>query len=480
MTTTQDVSLELRTLYTICEKKGSKEVAKLLATLSKEHFSSTLSYETFKRIQTMSTEKGQIPSWSDLLTDPAVSKSVRTTLKSKSLKPIKRTDIDSTLTTLDSLRRVRGLIELGVELQESLEADTINTEAIVQGVMDRVNRIVEGVDESIITHTGDNESGLQKVRHILKGKGEHIIPTGIKTYDDKNKGFPEGALVILGGTTGAGKSLLASQLCDNIALNGGKVGIVPLEMTTEENMTRQLSRISQTNSLKFLNPSESMSEEERKQIYKQYKRHSEKIRKRGGRITTIEPRFAPTMEKLLQFVEPMSLDMLIIDYVGLLDGVNVDNQATMLSKVTAYAKLWATRNKCVVAVLVQIDDELKVRYSRAMMEHASHCWLFSAPKNEETMITDVVITKARMATKFTFPLVFDYKTMTVRDASPEELEYHISLQKSDQQRKWTKGSKNKKAKEKDDGEKTSGKREPGNKKSHARKPVKPKDDDFGF
>jgi replicative DNA helicase len=437
-----DVELEMRVLYSVCSGSNSGEGQKLLSVLSNDHFSTETSSDIYARIVSLMKNKGYIPTWQDLSIDPALTKIVRSFLKASKPIRIREKELDSTLTSLNTFRKIRLLIELGSSLQDNLQEETVDVDSTIKNLMDNMNKVIEGSDPSLVTHVGEDENSLGLVKQILKGEGKKVIPTGFKAFDDINSGFTRGSLTMLAGTTGSGKSMMASQIAENMAFRGARVGIVPLEMTTEENLVRSLSRLSKTDSLLFLKPLDKMTEAKRKEIYLQYKNYSEKLKKRGGRITTIEPSFAPSIEKLLSFVEPMGLDVLFIDYVGLLDGVNDDDQVKALARATAAAKRWAQKTNSVCVMLAQLSDDGKVKYSRAMKENANYCWEWSsndnADESDSSRIMTIHQTKARGAKQFDFLLKFDYPYMTIEDVSEEEIAKHINSQKQKQSQRWKK------------------------------------------
>jgi replicative DNA helicase len=67
------------------------------------------------------------------------------------------------------------------------------------------------------------------------------LPTGFARFDDLTAGLHSGHLVIVGGRPGMGKSALAFNVAQNLALRGGHpVGIWSLEMTEQEVALRML------------------------------------------------------------------------------------------------------------------------------------------------------------------------------------------------------------------------------------------------
>jgi replicative DNA helicase len=431
-----DVDLEFHILRTICSKRNYSQ--NLLSSLTEDHFSTEITHEIFSRASSLLLQKGYLPTWPDLTIDPALPSIARKAVKQYlDIKPIRQENIDSSFGSLNQLRQIRALIDLGVTLQDSLESKKFDIDSTVTDLMNGINKVIEGVSASRITNVGEEDNSIQIVENILSGEGLRFIPTGFKAFDNVNNGFPPGAYVLLSGTTGSGKSALAAQLSDNIAMSGARIGIVPLEMSTEESIQRNLSRIAQVDGLKLLKPLEHLSKQKREEALQTYKNYILKLKKRGGKITYIEPSFAPSMEKLLHYVEPMGLDVLVIDYVGLLDGVNDENQAKKLSGDAAYAKRWAEKNKCVVIALSQLSEEGLVRYSRGMVEHASYSWTWKTPEDKTQGMLSIQQPKVRFGSSYPFLLKIDYSTMTVRDPTDDEVATLIDSQKKEQTEKWT-------------------------------------------
>ena len=433
-----DLDLEFSILSTLMSPKSSNELKhELMARLTPNHFSSQVTIESFSRCASLLKLKGFIPTLRDIAVDPGVSKQTRKIIKNSKNKPFKsEEDMLSGLSTIESLRKVRALNYLGAKLQEALEEKSFDLEATITELNNNMSTVVEGVEDSIITHIGVDGNAIPMVKKILDGNAIRRIPTGIKAYDSVNVGIPFGSVFLLGATTSGGKSTLVNNLEENFAENGARVGSVPLEMETSENLQRNLSRISNVPLLDFLRV-ESMSKNKKKGILKKFREYNKRLKKRGGRITYIEPKFAPTMEKLLYYVKPMELDVIMIDYIGLLEGVGGNDQWLALSNAVAFAKRWATDNKAIVVIAAQLSDEGVIRYSRAMREHASHMWTWIFTEEaRETGIVEIKQEKCRQGKMFPFLLKFDFDKMIVRDVTKKEKEKHAESSRKTGKAKW--------------------------------------------
>lgn len=417
----------------------------LMAYLSEDHFSTASSIEIFSRCLSLMKMKGFMPTWRDLSADPAIGKSTRRIIKDKNkLKGFQNEDdMRSALSTLESLRKIRGLINLGSNLQGILEDRTIDVDKAISQLIQDTSRVTDVAEDSIIHHVGLDDNSIHVVRDLLKKGGVPKLPTGIRGYDEPNVGFPEGCLVLLASTTSGGKSTVINQMAENFAMQGARTLTIPLEMSNEENLQRVVSRVTDANMHTLLDPSERMTEEQRKAAYMRYKEYSKKIAKRGGRMTFLEPRFPPTMEKLLNFVKPMDPDVIFLDYVGLLDGLDGNDQWLQLSNALSYAKRWSGLNKKRVVVAAQLSDDGMIRYSRAMKEHASHMWQWvMTEKSRESGIVKVEQTKCRNGNMIPFLLKFDFENMTVRDVNDKErIEYEESTKPGKGKKSGTWGTK---------------------------------------
>jgi replicative DNA helicase len=431
MTTKHDLNLEFAILKTLCGSDLQEVRTYLLPRLNQTHFASQTTQNLYRRITKVLEATQYIPTWEDLSIDPGVRKETRQAMKDVDVRRLKSADeIRSSFSNLDTYRKIRALYHLGANLEAALEEPAIDLSKIMENLTKDIQVAMDGSQETPITNIGVGGNANEMVKKLLRTGGPPRVSTGFGQFDNKNKGFPRGAFVLMGATTGAGKSVMASMLSENFAMQGAQVGFVPLEMNAEETTQRNLARIAQEPLGNLIDPENKLTDQRRREIYKAYKIYQERIEKRGGRIATIEPKFDCTMYNLLDFVKPMGLDVLIIDYIGLLSGVNGADQWRILSEVTAFAKRWAEINQCIVIGLVQITAELAIRYSAAMQEHASYAWFWTRDQlAKDTNIIEINQVKCRQGEMFPFYLKYDFSLMQMRDATEQELEEYLSFTK---------------------------------------------------
>lgn len=421
-----DHELELKVLKSLCNGTPAKQ-GYMLPLLKELHFSTSATQGIFRRIIRLSATGNPIPTWTDLSHDPGIKQDTRRMMRAEKIKTISTEEkIDSALSTLERLRKVRMLYELGANLEKALDEDEIDPDAILEQVQKDSSLVGNHAVQTVITRIGGKDSNVAEVlKKILTQGGQRRIPTGIQAFDSQNVGFPLGGAIILAAGTGSGKSALANQIAQYMAMQGAKVANVPLEMDAEENVTRDLARVTLQSMSNLIDPLKRINLATRKDLYKTYMRYSKQMSKRGGSFDIIEPGFAATIENLLAFIDPLDYDVVVIDYVGLMDGVNGDDQWRALSNAVAYAKRWAGRpgKKRLVIFAAQITDDDKLKQSKAMADHCTNVWRWRVGDQErEDGIVVIHQDKCRGGAVFDIPLKFDFEHMTFRDLTKQELE----------------------------------------------------------
>jgi len=230
-----------------------------------------------------------------------------------------------------------------------------------------------------------------------------------------------GSLVTIGATSGSGKSLVANAMGMFQASLGYKVVIVPLEMSKKEQSARMLASISGIDVTRILH--QKISEAEKSLIYKKYRRWVLRVKEKGGRYTTFKPQEDMTMEEVLASVNAYDCDVVIVDYISLLKGVDGDDQWRALGAAARYAKINAENTGRVNVILCQVSEELKIRYARALSEHSTNSFIWHAPKAEREREIGVITMeqpKSRNSRSFPLKVGFKWHTMQIVPVSTED------------------------------------------------------------
>jgi KaiC/GvpD/RAD55 family RecA-like ATPase len=380
-------------------------------------------------------ETGEAPSYEDLCEDPQLEKSVRDSLKSFTGKiPSSRIKAAHLFTKLDNFRRYRVAWNTCQGLVDELRQPTIDTQKLMDLYTDAAQKSVTAHGLPHVTIGAENDVFLKKVRKIIKGNKHNVIPTGFKTFDKINGGFLRGSLVTLAGTSGSGKSLMASQMASHMAMNGYKVVIYSLEMTEEEEIARQLSRMSKVPMSKIVNPAK-MGIDEKRKIWRTAKKYERKIKASGGLLRVVSPERDLTVDEALSTAKSLGYDVTVLDYISLFAGLSEEDQVRRLAEATRAAKVYAKSTKSVVIVLAQLKDDGKVKYSGAIRENSNNLWAFIRDeKSKETGILTIIQQKARNQVDFPFELMERYDIMTVCDV-PDDYEPPVGVNDSSEKTK---------------------------------------------
>lgn len=216
-------------------------------------------------------------------------------------------------------------------------------------------------------------------------------------------------------------SIVANQLNINQATMGYKTSLVPLEMSSQEMISRTMSSVTGYSSIDiFL---KRLASGERDEIYKRMCRQDKKIAAAGGRYTVFKPKEDLSIEELLASIHSLNADVTYIDYIGLLAGADGDDQWRKLGQIARFGKIYAENHNKVLVLLAQINEEGKLRYSQAIKEHSSLAWTFVATKeSKEKGYLNIEMLKSRNQVQKPFTLGIDYSRMHVYDLKPEDQE----------------------------------------------------------
>lgn len=362
------IELEMGALRTALKSKDKINRAKFWAKLNEDFFHDEVTSSIYKRIKKLNS-KGDFPTYEDLIVDPLLSEETREELSSSEAK-IRNDEngIKKLYHKLDEYRKVRLIYFNAQNTLKELDKETVDVDRLVQRTLDTTTKVaIANVAEDDQLVMGHQSNANKFLKNILNKTKQEFIPTGFYTFDERNMGLIPGSLVTVAATSGGGKSLMAVQLGINIARAGKRVRLVPLEMTKEECYARVVSNISGISMRKIMNGK--LTDREKAKVKKKWRAFEKECKRLGGRFTIWDPEEDLSMEDVLNIAKPYNDDVVIIDYIGLLSGVDGDDAWQALGRVARYAKIWAKTNKKVVILAAQLSDDGQIRYSRAIKEH---------------------------------------------------------------------------------------------------------------
>jgi replicative DNA helicase len=414
---------ELMILRGMCSR--NKVIAgSLLASVDESYFDTPESREILQSIRKQMVNTGEPPLYKLVIADPELSEETRTFFRDSEASIQTVEDATKAVKILNRYRQNRVMNDIKFAIEEAMSSGRCDIEKLMDDVSSRVVAArTSRSRKNEFLHFGLNNNSMVAVKNLFYGdKSENVIPTMIGPFDEKSGGFLRGGLVTVGATSGSGKSLLACQLAMNFASQGYKVVIVPLEMTEDEMMARIGANLNKVDVTRILIGK--LTEIERDAGFAKFKRWMKHIAKKGGRLSIFKPKEDVSLEDVFAAVNAYDADVRIVDYISLLKGADGDDSWQALGAMARLAKVNAGATGTVNVLLCQVNDEGKIRYSRAISEHSTNSWIWVTKKEErekEVGRIKVEQPKARNSASFPFEIGFNWSNMRVVpiDSTPD-------------------------------------------------------------
>jgi len=438
-------SLELRAIRTIALRNGLQDDASVatLDTSSKALASSTLMaglnesffhYEpcraAYRRLMKVAEKRSRILSYDDLIEDPALDEEFRDILREEKKKPARSvSQAEELLNQLDDYRVSRIIYEMSKEAVNQLKSTKLDVDGLVDYVAGKVSeaRSKQNLTESIQT-IGKDGNAHELIDRVLDPTTEKLHKTGYTEFDTRNGGVPTEGVWILAGTTSGGKSVLRMNIMEYMYRHNNLDCLtVSLEMNEEKEARRLAASISRVPLWKIAKGM--LTDDDRKKIRKAWRKFHKHGEENECRYALFCPKGGISANSLFTLIEPYKYRVVAIDYVGLLEGVDEKDQWKTLSSIVRQAKVFSSKNKCLVIVLAQLDGEDdRIRYSKGMLEHADACWVWNYSKPEQRELKEIPIQqrKARDQELFPFPLKEEFEIMRV--SNPDNVEQNSERQ----------------------------------------------------
>lgn len=403
--------------------KDRKISGTLLGAVGVEHFSSPESIEIFHAITRNMKELGGSPSYRVMIDDPELSDEAREHFRESIAAVQSVADARKAAGTLNKYRQKRGLFNVGALIAERLKSSKLDLEkAMHDAAMALAATRSRKSETDSFVNFGKNSTAMRYVNAVLDDDiSESIIPTGVKAFDDESMGLARGALFTIGANSGGGKSVAASALAVNMASMGYKVVLVPLEMSKKEMTARIMANVCNFDLTKLLGQ-KFASNDEKEKIRRKFKRWNKRVKNIGGQYTIFKPEEDLSIEEIYASLSAYHADVVIIDYIGLLKGVDGDDQVRALGQVARYAKINAENMNRVNVLCCQLNDDGKIKYSRAIAEHSANCWIWKATEESKADggVTRVEQLKSRNSRGFPFLMRIAYNTMRIYDVDMDD------------------------------------------------------------
>jgi replicative DNA helicase len=243
---------------------------------------------------------------------------------------------------------------------------------------------------------------FEKMDELHKNKGAlRGVPTGFPSLDKKTNGFQESNLIIIAARPSVGKSSLASNIAQFAATQKGSgVIIFSLEMSAEEIADRMISAEAGLDMFKL--KTGNMSEDEFTAMGEAFGTLSEApifIEDTPG-ISVLELR-----TKARRLAMEHDISMIIVDYIQLMRGRNLDNRAQEVAEISQALKNLARELKVPVVALSQLNRQVEnrgggpqlsdLRESGAIEQDADIVMFLHRPDDENRTAIELIISKHR-------------------------------------------------------------------------------------
>ena len=142
----------------------------------------------------------------------------------------------------------RRTLEL-IKLRESKIENEENTEIENQKLIDELNKLEEENEDESFTQQLANT--LELIENNVNKQNDTSLYTGIMELDKILLGLHNQELTIIGARPGVGKTTFALQIAQHLAKRGKNVGIVSLEMSETQLITKLVANTTMINSYKM-------------------------------------------------------------------------------------------------------------------------------------------------------------------------------------------------------------------------------------
>lgn len=411
-------NLEQIAIKSICDSSDEGVRAHILSSLDESYFHFEPCKAAYKRIHSIAKKRSLILSFTELVEDPALNEEFRDVLREAEPKTANsESRAKALVASLAEYRKTRMIYTMSKELVEALKQSEVDTEALLNKIVDTVTKARTTSDITQMVYTFGKGGTIDHVSEALSVEDDILYKVGFSEIDNKNGGIPAQGVMIVAATTSGGKSTVLQNMLTNLyRLNRISVANVSLEMNQNKLIRRISSMLTGVPYWKFVK--KALSKEERAETDVAWKKLHKFGIKHGIQYDLICPKSSLNITQLLTLLKPYGHKVIGIDYISLLEGVDTDNQWRELSSITRQCKIFSEQNECLIILLAQLDSEAdKVRYSKGIVEHADAAWTwnYSKPEQRETKTLPVKQLKARDAELYSFELKEMFEVMTVED-----------------------------------------------------------------
>lgn len=258
----------------------------------------------------------------------------------------------------------RGLISQATRLIEQAYDEEVPVDQLIESAeasifaisQERVKRDFIAIRDAL-AEAFDRLDDLQKNVGKLRG-----VPTGFRDLDLKLAGFQDSNLIILASRPGQGKTSMALNIAQHVAMHQKlPVGIFSLEMSQEELVDRLLVAQADIDNWKL--KTGKFDEKD-----KDYERFTIAMGELAEAPIFIDDTPAITISEIRTKARRLQIEhglkLLIVDYLQLIRGTNSENRVQEVTEISRSLKILARELKVPVLALSQLNRSVEARGTR--------------------------------------------------------------------------------------------------------------------
>lgn len=257
----------------------------------------------------------------------------------------------------------RALISFGAKLDERARAEKEEVEEILDELESNILSLSQNTTEEDFFDTSTLiELQMQKADEYAKNpEGIRGIPCGLEGVDDLLGGFHRSDLIILAARPSVGKSAFAFNIARNAAVYEQKtVAIFSLEMPAVQVIERILSAEMEVDLWKLR-----MGKLSAEEYKKKYPKASGMLGDSNLMINdTPGINIAQLRSKARKLKMENDLDMIIVDYLQLMQARDIDNRAQAVGEISRSLKILARELDIPIITLSQLNRSIESRQDR--------------------------------------------------------------------------------------------------------------------
>lgn len=238
-----------------------------------------------------------------------------------------------------------------------------------RGAVEDASRLLFSVSEaSLHRDIVSLEVALNRYITQIEERGDEAqagVPTGLKTLDAKTGGLQPSDLILVAGRPGLGKTSLALCFIEHAALRAGKTcAIFSLEMSELQIVQRLISMTAEIDGNRIRRGRLSLPELQAISDASGRLQQAQIYVEESSRLTVTD---ILAKSRRLQ-AERGKLDMIVIDYLQLIEGIgDDDNRVQEVAKISRALKSIARELEVPVVALSQLSRQIETRGTEPML-----------------------------------------------------------------------------------------------------------------